>query len=360
LTQDHADSTDDRLLTLRGLTIALPPGADRAFAVENVDLTLRRGRTTCLVGESGSGKSMVAWSLLGLLPTGVRRAGGVIDFDGVDLAQLSERRMRAYRGARIALIAQEPAAALNPTATIETQMREAFAAHPEHRAAATPARFGAMLAEVGLAEPDRILRSYPHQLSGGQRQRAVIAMALALSPDLLVADEPTTALDVTTQAQVLDLIRRMQERRGLAVLFVTHDFSVVEEMADDVAVMQDGRIVEQGPTDRVLETPQTPEARRLIDAAPGGGAYRNSTPSAESLLEVADLCKRYVGRGGVTVDAARSVALEVRRGETLGVVGESGSGKSTVARCVARLIDCLLYTSPSPRDRTRPRMPSSA
>ena len=333
-------STAAPCLQIRDLAIALPQGAERALAVDGVTLSLHRGRTTCLVGESGSGKSMIAWSMLGLLPHGARRTRGSILFGGVDLALLPERRLRPYRGGRIAMISQEPASALNPTATIGAQIREAFAAHPERRPYDPDARARALLSEVGLGDGDRILRRYPHQLSGGQRQRAVIAMALALEPEVLIADEPTTALDVTTQAQVLALIRRLQKSHGLAVLFITHDFSIVEEMADEVIVLDRGTIVEAGAADQVLNAPLAPVTRALLEAAPGWGAGQPPFAGEEVLLQVGGLEKRYAcPSGGAAIHAARSVTFALRRGETLGIVGESGSGKSTVGRCLARLID---------------------
>src|SRR5215213_975746 len=256
------------VLSIENLTLTLPPGADRPFALKDVSLELRTGEILCVVGESGSGKSMCASTLLGLLPSVVKPTVGRVLFEGRDLLALSNEDWRELRGRRIAMIFQEPMTALNPVIQIGDQIAEAFEAHDLLTPAERRARTIELAREVGLPDPEQIVRSYPHQLSGGQRQRAMIAMALALEPSILVADEPTTALDVTTQAQILKLIRDLQQRRGMAVLFITHDFGVVAEIADRVVVMQHGVIVEQGTASDVLNRPQHAYTKQLIAAVP--------------------------------------------------------------------------------------------
>ncbi len=333
----------DPVLELDRLTIALPPGADRAHAVTDVSLALRAGEVTCLVGESGSGKSLVARSILGLLPgPRVRVAGGRILFEGQDLARATAAQMRAIRGARIAMIFQEPMTALNPLHTIGRQLAEVLCIHTRLGGRARRDRMVELLDGVHLPEPARLLRSYPHQLSGGQRQRAMIAMALALDPRVLIADEPTTALDVTTQAQILHLIRDLQRRQNTGVLFITHDFGVVADIADTVAVLQKGVLVEQGPRDAVLGAPRHPYTRGLIAAVPRLASPPVRPPAtAPFVLQASEVVKTYGARslfGGRVTRALDGVDMELRRGETLGLVGESGSGKSTLARAVTRLM----------------------
>ncbi len=332
-------------LSVEGLTIALPVSADRAHAVEDVTLSVAPGEILCVVGESGSGKSMTANAVMGLLPPGVRVTGGRAVFEGRDLFALSERARRDLRGARIGMIFQEPMTALNPLMRIGDQIAEVFEAHGRLKPEERRARALALIEEVGLPDPPRIVRAYPFQLSGGQRQRAMIAMALALEPALLIADEPTTALDVTTQAQILTLIRRLQRDHGMGVMFITHDFGVVAEIADRVVVMRHGRIVEQGRAETVLSAPEHPYTRALLDAVPSGapGATEARDPSPPA-LEVTDLRKTYVTSGGPfkpkrTVHAVDGVSFAIARGEVLGLVGESGSGKSTVGRAIVRLVD---------------------
>ena len=320
-------------LSIEGLTVALPPGADRAAAVENVSLTVSAGEIVCVVGESGSGKSVTAGAVMGLLPPGLR-ARGVIRFEGQDLLRATPAQMRAVRGARIGMVFQEPMTALNPLMRVGEQIAEVLRVHGQAPGFGQLAgRVAPMLEAVGLPEPERMLRAYPHTLSGGQRQRVVIAMALALEPAILIADEPTTALDVTTQMQVLQLIRSIQRRRGMGVLFITHDFGVVAEIADRVAVMRQGVVVEQGLAADVLARPQHPYTQALLAAVPAASRTPRPTVTAPVLLRLQDVGRSYGNR--VAVDG---VSLEVRRGETLGVVGESGSGKSTLARCVVNLV----------------------
>ncbi len=342
----NAVSTEAPLLRIQGLSVSLPPGADRRHAVEDVSLDLWRNQILCVVGESGSGKSVMSRAILGLFPSRhVQPSAGRILFDGADLLQATPERLRDLRGNRIAMIFQEPMTALNPVLRIGAQIDEVLEIHRSGDGAARRARVLDLLAAVNLPGPQQILSAYPHQLSGGQRQRAMIAMALALEPDILIADEPTTALDVTTQAQILKLISELQRKKGMGVIFVTHDFGVVAEVADRIAVMQHGRLVEQGPAAQVLNDPRADYTRALLAAVPSlmPGPKRDFS-NQPVVLSVDKLSKSYRSGGGLfggkarNVDALAAVSFSVRRGETVGIVGESGSGKSTAARCIARLI----------------------
>ena len=330
------------VLAIEGLTIGLPAGGDRANAVEDVSLLVRPGEIVCVVGESGSGKSITASAVMGLLPKGLPVRSGRIIFEGKDLLRLPPEALRALRGARLGMVFQEPMTALNPLMRIGEQIAEAFCVHGVR--GDLRARVLALLKDVRLPDPPAIIDAYPFRLSGGQRQRVMIAMALALGPSLLIADEPTTALDVTTQMQILRLIRNLQEHRGTGVLFITHDFGVVAEIADHVVVMQHGRIVEQGEASRVLNAPSHPYTRALIAAVPHGRARPAAASASEPVLEVERLDKSFrrgagLFRRGVPVPAVADATFTLSKGETLGVVGESGSGKSTLARCVVRLIE---------------------
>lgn len=333
------------VLTIEGLTLALPARADRAHAVEGLSLAIEAGETLCIVGESGSGKSMCAHAVMGLLPAAVKPTAGRIDLNGRNLLGLSADAMRGVRGREIGMIFQEPMTSLNPVMRIDRQIRETFEAHGALDGREREARALALLDEVGLPDPKQIARAYPHELSGGQRQRVMIAMALALEPKLLIADEPTTALDVTTQAQILRLIDGLRTSRGAAVMFITHDFGVVADVADKIVVMQNGLCVEHGAAEAVLADPRHPYTRRLLAAVP---ALKPPPPRTiartEPAIAVSGLDKTYRKRAGWlgpvrTVTAARQVEFAIRPGETLGLVGESGSGKSTVARCCLRLIE---------------------
>jgi ABC-type glutathione transport system ATPase component len=331
------------LLTIKGLSIALPPGGDRIHAVEDLDFNLAKGEILCIVGESGSGKSISAAAIMGLLPKRLPVVAGQILFDGKDLLTLPKDAMRALRGKRIAMIFQEPMTALNPIMPVGQQIAEVMEAHGEGDDASRRARAIALLGEVGIPSPELTVDAYPFRLSGGQRQRVMIAIALALKPDVLICDEPTTALDVTTQAQILQLIRTLQARTGTGVLFVTHDFGVVADIADRIAVMQHGRIVELGARDDVLDRPQHAYTRKLIAAVPRLALRHGSDADPVPLLQIADVSKTY-WRGGLfakktPVHAVRNVNLTLARGETLALVGESGSGKSTLGRCIVRLIE---------------------
>ena len=334
------------VLDIQGLSVRLPGGGDRAFAIQDLSLTVQPGEIVCVVGESGSGKSVTAGAVMGLLPKILTPSAGRILLEGEDVLTVGPARLRQLRGSRMAMVFQEPMTALNPVLTVGDQLAEMLEAHAETLGRrARRERVQALLADVHLPNPATLVKAYPHQLSGGQRQRVMIAMALANDPALLIADEPTTALDVTTQAQILTLLRALQVRRNTGILFITHDFGVVSEIADRVVVMQRGRLVEEGTVDAVLTRPQEAYTRMLIAAVPRAepGPARARPAAAAPVLAVRDLTKTYGGRGlfgtGRAVNALDGVSLALQPGETLGIVGESGSGKSTLARCIARFVD---------------------
>jgi len=330
------------ILAVEGLTVALPKGADRAFAVEEVSLELRRGEILCIVGESGSGKSALSGAIMGAPAPGLRVAGGSVRLKGQELTKLSERAWCRIRGNRIAMIFQEPMASLNPAVPVGLQIMEVFELHAKFGVAERRERALALIRSMQLPDPERIAASYPHQLSGGQCQRVIIAMALAMNPEVLIADEPTTALDVTTQAQVLKLIRELRALHGHTILFITHDFGVVAEIADRIAVMRHGRIIEMGDAKQVLTQPQHPYTRELLAAVPSlvppeGAATPEGTvtpaiPASKPVLAVTALRKSY-GR----VHAVDEISFDLERGTTLSIVGESGCGKSSLARLIVRL-----------------------
>ena len=339
-----SDSANKPVLEVRNLAVSLPSGADRAHAVENVSFTVNPGEIVCLVGESGSGKSVIAFTVMGLLAKALKPTSGEILLQGENVLTATEERLRELRCTRMSMIFQEPMTALNPVMTCGEQIDEVLQTHTKLDAAARKAKIIGILARVKLPEPERIYASYPHQLSGGQRQRIMIAMALVLDPVLLIADEPTTALDVTTQAEILKLIAELQTSQGTGVLFITHDFGVVAEIAHRVAVLRWGELVEMGPTKQILSAPQQGYTKMLISSVPSiVPAHRGVRLDRETVLRTEKLGKIYSSKGffqkSRVVKAAVDVDLDVRRGETLGIVGESGSGKSTVARCIARLID---------------------
>jgi peptide/nickel transport system ATP-binding protein len=330
-------------LAIRDLAIALPVRGDRAYAVEGIDIDVAPEEIVCLVGESGSGKSAIAQAVMGLLPPVLPVVSGRIIVGGEDVVGASESRLAALRGTRMAMVFQEPATALNPLMRCGAQIEEVLKAHAPDGASARRQRALAALREVGIDDAVRIHAAWPHEISGGQRQRVMIAMALILAPALLIADEPTTALDVTTQAQVLALIRRLAAERATGVLFITHDFGVVAEVADRVVALQRGRIVESGTRDEVLGHPRDPYTRMLLASVPSLVPPPRAPVESASILEVRGLGKTWPVRGvrakrGAVV-ACADVDLALRRGEVLGLVGESGSGKSTVARSIARLIE---------------------
>ena len=330
---------------MKNLTIDLPKDGDRAHAVRDISFDVKSGEIVCLVGESGSGKSVIAFSIMGLLAKALTVAGGSVLLNDEELVGTEERRLRDLRCTGMGMIFQEPMTALNPVMRCGDQIEEVLEEHTNLGPAERRRKVLEMIEEVHLPEPERMYSSYPHQLSGGQRQRIMIAMALILEPPLLIADEPTTALDVTTQAQILKLIQELEGERRTGVLFITHDFGVVAEIADRVAVLKQGEMVELGPAREVLSAPEHPYTKMLIGSVPGHEPPdRPALPeSAPVVLRTERLDKRYTSFGifgqSRSVDAAAAVSIEVRKGETLGIVGESGSGKSTVARCVARLIE---------------------
>ncbi len=335
---------DTPILEVRGLTIALPSDGDRSTAVKTVSFTVGRGEILCLVGESGSGKSVIAQSVMGLLPKTLPIKAGQILLQGEDITHAPLARLRELRATRMSMIFQEPMTALNPVMTCGDQIDEVLRQHTGLSLAERRAKVLAIVREVLLPEPERMVSSYPHQLSGGQRQRIMIAMALVLDPVLLIADEPTTALDVTTQAQILKLVLDLQKRHGAGVLFITHDFGVVAEVAHRVAVLRLGDLVEVGSKLDVLQRPQHPYTRMLIAAVPTLQLKERAVDATAPLvLQVRGLEKTYLDKRWFgphrRVHAAQDINLEIRRGQTLGIVGESGSGKSTVARCIVRLID---------------------
>ncbi|HVX73335.1 MAG TPA: ABC transporter ATP-binding protein [Devosia sp.] len=311
-------------------------------AVRGISFEVHSGQTLALVGESGSGKSVTAASILRLLPPSAEVRGGIA-FAGQDLAAVTDRQMRGIRGGRISMIFQEPMSSLNPLHTIERQVSEILSVHRGLGRAAARARTLQLLRDVGLADAEQRLDAYPHQLSGGQRQRVMIAMALANEPDLLIADEPTTALDVTVQAQILDLLKSLQARLGMAMLFITHDLGIVREMASDICVMTEGRIVERGPTERIFAAPRHAYTRKLLEAEPKGSPPAPN-PDAPIVLAAEDLrvwfpIKRGLFRRTIGhVRAVDGVDVTLREGQTLGVVGESGSGKTTLGRALLRLV----------------------
>jgi microcin C transport system ATP-binding protein len=333
---------DTPLLDVRDLAVSFRPGAAEAPAVAGVSFTLGRGETLALVGESGSGKSVTALSLVRLLPQGVEPLGQAL-FEGEDLLKISEERLRAIRGAKITMVFQEPMTSLNPLHTIEKQIGEILELHGARGADKIRARVVELLGEVGIPDPSERLGAYPHQLSGGQRQRVMIAMALANCPDLFIADEPTTALDVTVQAQILDLLKRLQARYGMAMLFITHDLNIVRKIADDVAVMQKGRIVETGPVEAIFSAPRHPYTRALLAAEPKGApplpnAAAKAIVVAENIRVWFPIRRGFFRRTVGFVKAVDDVSVTVREGETVGVVGESGSGKTTLGLALLRLI----------------------
>ncbi|MDB5565259.1 MAG: transporter ATP-binding protein [Tardiphaga sp.] len=329
------------LLEITGLSVRLRE--TRKPVVKCVDLSVGRGEIVCVVGESGSGKSVTAFTTMGLLPDALEVAGGSVLLNGEDLLSSSAARIRALRGRRMAMIFQEPMTALNPVLTVGRQIGEVLEWHePQLTKQQVAGRVLESLREMNLPSPALLVDAYPHQMSGGQRQRVMIAMALVLQPDLLIADEPTTALDVTTQKQILVLIKSLVKVRNIGVLLITHDFGVVSEMADRVVVMQSGAVVESGPVAEVLSAPRHAYTRKLIDSVPRGGAVIRAPVESEIVLEVIGLGMTYAESGIFSkrrsTNALVDVSMELRRGEILGVVGESGSGKSTLARSIARLL----------------------
>ncbi len=331
-----------RVLEVKGLTVKFRQDGRVIEAVKDVSFTVGKGETVALVGESGSGKSVTALSTVGLLPDSAEVSGSVT-YNGTQMVGASERALRKVRGNDISFIFQEPMTSLNPLHTIEKQMAESLALHQALTGAAARARVIELLNKVGIRDAESRLGAYPHQLSGGQRQRVMIAMALANGPELLVADEPTTALDVTIQAQILDLLADLKRSEGLSLLFITHDLGIVRRIADRVCVMQGGEIVEQGPTADIFANPQHPYTQKLLAAEQKGGPGPVTEGAAE-VVRTEDLRVWFPIHKGLMrktvghVKAVNAASLSVRAGETLGIVGESGSGKTTLALAILRLI----------------------
>lgn len=330
------------LLKVSNLGIGFQGGGVVMPVVQDVGFTLDKGRTLALVGESGSGKSITALSLARLLPPAARVTGEIL-FAGEDVAAMSERQLRGLRGSKITMVFQEPMSSLNPLHTIEKQIGEILELHGARGRDNLRAKVVAALEEVGIPDPASRLNAYPHQLSGGQRQRVMIAMALVNRPDLFIADEPTTALDVTVQAQILALLKDLQTKLGMAMLFITHDLGIVRKIADDVAVMQKGRIIETGPVEAVLSAPQHAYTKMLLAAEPRGNAPASDT-AKPLLLQTDDLKVWFPVRRGLmrrvvsNIKAVDGISLQLRAGQTLGIVGESGSGKTTLGLAILRLI----------------------
>ncbi|TCK04089.1 ABC transporter ATP-binding protein [Marinobacterium mangrovicola] len=342
-------STENPVLKVDSLVVETD-SKDPKQILKGISFEIQPGETLCLVGESGSGKSVSSLTTMGLLPQGaLRAAGGRILLDGEDLLQASPKRISELRGSRMAMIFQEPMTALNPVLTVGRQLDEVLACHTSEPANKRRERVLDALEQVHLPDIERMYDSYPHQLSGGQRQRIMIAMALLLKPKLLIADEPTTALDVTTQHQILKLIRELQEKHGTAVLFITHDMGVVADIAHRVCVMHFGVIVEQGEVKQILSNPQKQYTRDLLSAVPSlTPREARALRGPRLVLDVAELVKEYAPPRSLLswfkkpkagTKAVNNISFKLYEGRTLGIVGESGSGKSTLARCVMRLID---------------------
>jgi microcin C transport system ATP-binding protein len=332
------------LLEVKDLSVAFRQGGKATLAVDKISFTLKKGETLALVGESGSGKSVSALSILKLLPyPAAEHPSGSIKFKGKELMDANERELRAVRGNDITMIFQEPMTSLNPLHSVERQIGEILELHQGLKGEAARDRIVGLLTKVGIRDPETRLQDYPHQLSGGQRQRIMIAMALANNPDLLIADEPTTALDVTVQAQILKLLKELQAEYGMALLLITHDLGIVRHMADTVCVMQKGHVVEAGSAKAVFANPQHAYTRMLLSAEPKGQPPKSDT-SAPVVLETRDLKIWFPIRRGFFrnvvghIKAVDGLNVEVRAGQTLGIVGESGSGKTTLGLAVLRLI----------------------
>jgi len=338
------DAINQPLLDVRELSVAFRQGGTESVAVDRISFSINRGECVALVGESGSGKSVSALSVLKLLPyPTATHPSGSIRFKGHELLGMNENEIRAIRGNDISIIFQEPMTSLNPLHTVEAQIGEAIYLHSGVRGTMARARTLELLTQVGIPEPETRLGSYPHQLSGGQRQRVMIAMALANEPDLLIADEPTTALDVTVQAQILKLLSEIRTRMGMSMLFITHDLGIVRRIADTVCVMNNGKIVEKGPVEQVFTRATHPYTKALLAAEPKPDPAP-PRPEAPVVMSSDDLkvwfpVKRGFFRKTVGhIKAVDGVSVSVRQGETLGVVGESGSGKTTLGLALLRLI----------------------
>jgi microcin C transport system ATP-binding protein len=334
----------EALLSVRDLSVAFTQGGQTSTAVDRISFDIAKGETVALVGESGSGKSVSALSVLKLLPyPAASHPSGQILFEGKDLLAMRERELRRVRGNKITMIFQEPMTSLNPLHPIERQVGEVLKLHQGMGEAQAKKRTLELLNEVGIRDPEKRLGAFPHQLSGGQRQRVMIAMALANEPELLIADEPTTALDVTVQAQILHLLDGLKDKKGMSLLFITHDLGIVRKIADRVCVMTHGKIVESGPTQAIFDNPQHEYTRHLLAAEPKGKPPAADL-SAATVMKGHDIKVWFPVKQGFlrrTVDHVKAVDgldVTVRAGQTLGVVGESGSGKTTLGLALARMI----------------------
>jgi microcin C transport system ATP-binding protein len=336
---------DPPLLEVKDLSVDFGAGDRAVHAVRNVGFRIERGETFSLVGESGSGKSVTALSIMQLLPYPFARhpSGSSIRFKGRELIGAGHEVLKDIRGDQIGIIFQEPMTSLNPLHTVERQVNEILLLHKRMGKGAARARTLELLRMVGIPNPEKRLSAYPHELSGGQRQRVMIAMALANDPDLLIADEPTTALDVTIQAQILKLLKELQEKLGMALLLITHDLNIVRKMGGRVGVMTGGQIVEQGAVEEVFERPAHAYTKKLLAAEPSGAAIR-AQPDAPTVIEADDLKVWFPIKAGVLrrvvdhIKAVDGVSVRVKAGHTVGVVGESGSGKTTLGLALLRLI----------------------
>ncbi|TIP88039.1 MAG: ABC transporter ATP-binding protein [Mesorhizobium sp.] len=332
------------LLSVRDLSVAFVQEGRQSMAVDHISFDIAKGETVALVGESGSGKSVTALSVLKLLPyPAASHPSGKILFQGADLLATDEKALRRVRGNKITMIFQEPMTSLNPLHTIEQQIVEVLTLHQGLGDRQAKARTLELLNEVGIREPEKRLDAYPHQLSGGQRQRVMIAMALANEPELLIADEPTTALDVTVQAQILELLAELKSRKGMSMLFITHDLGIVRKIADRVCVMTKGKIVETGPTKEIFAKPQHSYTRHLLAAEPKGkppaaNAAASPVMTGRDVKVWFPIKKGFFRRTVDNVKAVDGIDVAVRAGQTLGVVGESGSGKTTLGLALARMI----------------------
>src|SRR6056297_3164185 len=351
------------VLEVRNLSVTFGQAGQEVHAVRGVSFHVDKGETVALVGESGSGKSVTALSTVSLL-SGVAGVTGSVTYNGQELTGMTDDQLRSIRGNEISFIFQEPMTSLNPLHTLEKQITESLALHQGLRGDAARARVIELLNKVGIRDPETRLGAYPHQLSGGQRQRVMIAMALANGPELLVADEPTTALDVTIQAQILDLLADLKSAEDMSLLFITHDLGIVRKIADQVCVMKDGEIVETGPTDRIFSDPQHPYTQMLLSAESTGSPI----PVKEDPEEIArtdnlkiwfPIQKGFLKRTVGYVKAVNDATIAVRAGETVGIVGESGSGKTTLALAIMRLIQSeggITFRGENVRDWTTRRL----
>ena len=325
------------VLKVENLSVSFVTRMGTSKAVNDISFTVETGKITAIIGESGSGKSVACYSLLGLIPQPPGRIdGGRALFHGQDLLQLKPTELRKVRGRDIAMVFQDPMTCLNPYMTVGKQLMEPLLCHKKFSHAQARTRALELLEEVGIRDPASTIDNYPHQFSGGMRQRVMIAMALINEPELLIADEPTTALDVTIQAQILQLLAALQRKRDIGILFISHDLAVVADIADQIVVMQQGKIVETGNRDDIFRNAQHPYTQKLLQAIPRGGKAVE-LPASEPLVTVRNLCTSFQS-GKTVVKAVDDVSFEVLRGEVLGLVGESGSGKSTIGRSLLRLV----------------------